>query len=187
MTDPAGAGGARARRIVLAALLLVAAPANPTGSWAEPVVPSAAPPAAEAQAPERYAVVVNPATPVSNVTLAQLRRIFRGEQQFWSGGARVVLFVQAPGTADGAVVLRRVYEMDENAFKRFWITKTFRDEVASGPKLVSTSALARRLTAQVPGAVAIIPLSAVDEGVRVLRVDGRLPDEAGYPIIGVGS
>ena len=184
MTDPAGAGGARARRFTLAALLIVA-PANPTGSWAAPVVAPAAAQAAM-QAPERYAVVVNPATPVSDVTLAQLRRIFRGEQQFWSGGARVVLFVQAEGTSDRTVVLKRVYEMDENAYKRYWIAKTFRDEVASGPKLVSTSTLARRLTAQVPGAIAVIPLSAVNESVRVLRVDGRLPDEAGYAIIGVG-
>jgi phosphate transport system substrate-binding protein len=190
MTEPAGAGGARARRFAAAALLALSVPANPAGSWAAPVVPSApvqTPPQAPPQAPERYAVVVNPATPVNDVTLAQLRRIFRGEQQFWSGGARVVLFVQAPGTPDRGVVLKRVYEMDEGAFKRFWIAKTFRDEVASGPKIVSTSALARRLTAQVPGAVSVIPLSAVDEGVRVLRVDGRLPDESGYPIVGGGQ
>ena len=33
----------------------------------------------------------------------------------------------------------------------------------------------------------IIPLSAVDESVRVLKVDGRLPDDAAYPIVGGGK
>ncbi|AHG88462.1 hypothetical protein J421_0925 [Gemmatirosa kalamazoonensis] len=173
-----------ARRLAVAALLVASAFARPAGPalGAEPGAPQAV-----VQSAERYAVVVHPSTPVSDVTLAQLRRIFRGEQQFWSGGARVVLLVQAPGTNERGVILRRVYEMDESAFKRYWIGKTFRDEVATGPKIVSTSALARRLAAAIPGAVAVIPLSAVDESVRIVRVDGHTPDDAGYPIIGGGS
>lgn len=169
MSDSSGA--ARLRRLAVAALVFVTGFVAPDG-----------PPPNGRQAGERYAVVVHPGTPVQEVTLAQLRRLFRGEQQFWPKGARVVLFVQAQGTPERALILRRVYEMDEGAFKRYWIGKTFRDEVASGPKIVSTSALARRLTSSIPGAVAVIPLGAVDESVRVLRVDGRLPDDAGYPL-----
>jgi hypothetical protein len=51
--------------------------------------------------------------------------VFLGEQQFWTGGSRVVLFVQAPGTQERSVMLRRVYRMDETEFKRYWIAKTF--------------------------------------------------------------
>lgn len=142
------------------------------------------PAAASAQGPEPYAVVVHPETRLARVSRAQLGRIFRGEQQFWPGGARVVLLVQSQGSATRAVVLRQVYAMDEEEFKRFWIAKTFRDDVASGPKLVSGDALARRITAGVPGAISVIPASAVDGSVKVLRIDGRAPGDPGYPLMG---
>lgn len=137
---------------------------------------------------EPYAVVVHAAVPVAEVTLGQLRALFRGEQATWSDGARVVPIVQAPtGSAPGAraLVLRAVYRMDEGAFKRYWIARTFRGASATGPTLVSSNALARRLTASIPGAVALVPASeAGGDGVRILRVDGRLPGEAGYALSG---
>jgi hypothetical protein len=151
-------------------------PGAPNGGASD--APAALPPG------EAYAVVVHRGTSVQDVSLAQLRRVFLGEQQFWTGGSRVVLFVQATGTSERSVMLRRLYRMDETEFKRYWIQKTFRDDVTSGPKIVSTSALARRLTATIPGAVSVIPLSAVDSTVRVVRVEGRLPDEDGYPLTG---
>jgi len=133
-----------------------------------------------------YAVVVHPSTRTTDVSMAQLRRIFLGDQQFWPNGARVVLFVQAPGGDDGArtVALRTIFRMSEAAFKRYWIEKTFRDDVASGPKIVSTPAMARRLTATIPGAVALIPAAEVDGTVKVLRVDGRVPGDDGYALTG---
>jgi len=193
MTDPDGGrrvgrpAGRPAGRRAVATVLLTAGLFHPAagGAVARPAL-SASPVAQTLQAPERYAVVVHPSTPASEVTLAQLRRIFRGEQQYWSGRERVVLFVQAPGTSERAAILRRVYDMDEGEFKRYWIGKTFRDEVTSGPKIVSTSALARRLAATVPGGVAVIPAEAVDGSVRVLRVEGRLPDDAAYPLVDGG-
>lgn len=174
---------ARSLGCLLAAILACVSIPVPPNATAEAltVAPRAVAPRA---ADEAYAVVVHPATPIADVSLSQLRRIFRGEQQFWASGARVVLFVQSPGSSERAIVLRRLYEMNETEFRRFWIAKTFRDEVATGPKIVSSSALARRLTADIPGAIAIIPLSAVDPSVRVVRVDGRAPDAEGYALVG---
>src|SRR5689334_12963431 len=121
MSDPDGAR--RAGRRSVATLLLTAGLLHPAGGGAVARAdvpngmpngtPNGVPSAQAAQAPERYAVVVHPSTPVTEVTLGQLRRIFRGEQQYWSGGGRerVVLFVQAPGTSERGLILRRVYDM----------------------------------------------------------------------------
>jgi hypothetical protein len=169
-------------RLARTALVLLFPAVAGGSAHARPTVPG--PQVVQAvQAPERYAVVVHPSTPARGVSLGQLRRIFRGEQPYWSGRERVVLFVQAPGTTARAVILRRVYAMDEGEFKRYWIGKTFRDEVASGPKIVSTSALARRLAATIPGGVAVIPVAEVDGSVRVLRVEGHLPGDEAYPLV----
>jgi hypothetical protein len=136
---------------------------------------------------EPYALIVNPALGVTNVSLAEARRIFLGEQQFWPGGGRVVLFVHAPGSAGREVALRHLYRMKDDEFRRYWIAKTFRGDVASGPKLVSTDALAKRLTASIPGAITVIRASEVDDTVKVLTVDGRAPGDAGYTLMGAGK
>jgi hypothetical protein len=129
-----------------------------------------------------FAVIVHPATPADDLSLAQLRRVFLGQQQFWPGGGRVVLFVEPPGTAEGQIVLARLYQMSESEFKRYWIAKTFRDDIATGPKIVSSPGLAKRLTATVPGAIAVIPIADVDSTVKVLRIDRRLPGATDYPL-----
>jgi hypothetical protein len=169
-------GGATARLLLaLAALVL------PATGWA---------PAPRAPAPrgDAYAVIVHPLVQTSGVTLPQLREIFLGTRHTWDDGARVVLIVQAPGTRTHTLVLRALYRMDEGAFKRYWIARTFRggdgggDGTGAGPTLVASDAMARRLTASIPGAVAVVPAGEVDRGVRVLRVDGRLPGADGYPL-----
>jgi phosphate transport system substrate-binding protein len=73
--------------------------------------------------------------------------------------------------------------MDELEFRRYWITKTFRADVTTGPKIVSSSALAKRLTALIPGAIAVVPVSAVDDSVKVLSIDGRSPEDGNYPLV----
>jgi phosphate transport system substrate-binding protein len=140
---------------------------------------------------EAYAVIANPLVPSAGVSLDELREMFLGTRRSWGNGQRVVVLVQTPGSRTRAFLLREVYHMDEAAFKRYWIARTFRSEPGNafaggggggGPTLVSSDAMARRLTASIPGAVAVVAASEVDAGVRVLRVDGRLPGADGYPL-----
>ncbi|HEV2150566.1 MAG TPA: hypothetical protein VGR37_24415 [Longimicrobiaceae bacterium] len=140
--------------------------------------------AVASQAPKGgdMAVIAHPGSGVRDVSLDRLRATFLGEQQFWPGGSRVTLLVLPPGSQSREVMLREVYRMNEAAFRRYWIAKIFRAEVSSGPKMVDGTATALRLVPLIPGAVAIIPASAVDGKVTVLRVDGRLPGESGYPL-----
>jgi phosphate transport system substrate-binding protein len=138
--------------------------------------------ATQAGSSEQFAVIVHPSTATDDLSLTQLRRVFLGQQQFWPGGSRVVLFVHPAGTAEGAVELRHLYQMSENDFKRYWIAKTFRDDVTTGPKLVSSTQMAKRLTASIPGAIAVIPTSAVDSTVKVLSIDRRRPGADDYPL-----
>ena len=91
---------------------------------------------APARAQVAVAIVVHPETPVDNLSFAELRSIFRGERQFWADGRRVTLLMRAPVADERRLVLERIYEMDEGAFREYWIGKMFRADVASGPKIV---------------------------------------------------
>jgi hypothetical protein len=168
---------------LLASLALAAGPTRPSGSRSL---------ATPAGLPEAFTVIVHPAVPAVDVSLAQLREIFLGRQRTWSDGTPVVLIVQSAATRSRAVLLRVIYRMDEGAFRRYSIAWTFGESawsvaprgVGAGPTLVSSDALARRLTATIAGAIAVVPAGEVDGGVKVLRVDGRLPGDAGYALTG---
>jgi len=128
------------------------------------------------------AVVVHPETPVSGLTLADVRQIFRGEKQYWNPNMPVVLLVRAPVARERNVVLRIIYQMSEAQFKQYWVAKIFRAETASPPKIVFSNSIANQLVAAVPGAIAFIDSREVRLGLKVVPVDGHLPGQPGYPL-----
>src|SRR5256885_13687504 len=128
------------------------------------------------------AVVVHPDTPVSNLTLAEVRKVFLGDRQYWSTNIPVVLLIRAPVARERYVVLKIIYQMSESQFKQYWIAKIFRAESATAPKVVYSNDMANQLVTAIPGAIAFIDSKDVKPGSKVVRVDGRLPGEAGYPL-----
>ena len=128
------------------------------------------------------AIVVHPATPVDELTLAELRQYFLGDRQYWTRDMPVVLLIRAPTSVERDAVLRTIYRMTEPQFKQFWIAKIFRAETATPPKIVYSSDSTNQLVEAVPGAIAFMIASEVRPGLKVLRIDGRLPGEPGYPL-----
>src|SRR6202167_2137924 len=86
---------------------------------------------AAAQA-EDVAVVVNDHNPVSKMSRAELRKIFAGEERYWSAGLPVKLFVRAPGTHE-RVALLKLLGMSESEYKQYWTVQVFRGEAQSEP------------------------------------------------------
>ncbi|MGH9859453.1 MAG: substrate-binding domain-containing protein [Candidatus Acidiferrales bacterium] len=132
--------------------------------------------------PADIAIVVHSDTPVTELTIAEVRKIFLGEQQYWSAKLPVVLLIRAPAARERDVVLRVIYEMTEPQFKRYWIAKIFRAEAATAPKTMYSNQMALELVTAVPGAIAFVDSRDVKPGVKVLRVDGHKPGEEGYPL-----
>ena len=128
------------------------------------------------------AIVVRPDLPVDNVTFAELRRLMRGDRQFWTSNLKVTLLVRAPGAHERDIVLKTIYQMSEAQFRQYWIAKVFRAEAAAGPKIVYSPEMAAELTTAIPGAVAFVDAGQIPKGLKTLRIDGRLPGEKGYPL-----
>jgi len=128
------------------------------------------------------AIVVHPDTPVTNLSLAEVRKIFRGERQYWATGLPVVLLVRAPVAHERDVVLKIIYQMSEAQFRQYWVAKIFRAESVSAPKLVYSNELAKQLVSSLQGAISFVDAREVGTGVKVVRVDGHLPGEPGYPL-----
>jgi hypothetical protein len=128
------------------------------------------------------AVVVRPDTPIDGLTLSQTRKLLLGEQQFWNPNLRVTLLLRAPAARERDVVLKVIYGMNEAEFRQYWISKMFRAETANGPKVVYSNEMATELVNVVPGSIAFVDASQVPKGLKVLKIDGKLPGQAGYPL-----
>jgi ABC-type phosphate transport system substrate-binding protein len=128
------------------------------------------------------AVVVHPDTPITNLSMAEVRKVFLGDRQYWSTNVPVVLLIRAPVARERDVVLKRIYQMSDAQFKQYWIAKIFRAESASAPKVVYSNDMANELVSAIPGAIAFIDAREVRPGAKIVRVDGKLPGEPGYQL-----
>jgi len=138
--------------------------------------------AGEVTAPSPIAIVVHKDVPVDNLTLDDLRSIFLADQQFWPDRTRITLLVRAAQSDERTIILERIYEMSETQFRQYWIAKMFRAEVPRGPKIVLSTGMALDLVVAIPGSISFTRADTVTDDVKVIRVDGMLPSDSGYPL-----
>jgi hypothetical protein len=127
------------------------------------------------------AVVVNEKNPVTNLSTPELRKLFAGEKHSWAGGVPVKLFVRAPGAYE-RVVLLKLLGMSESAYKQYWTAQVFRGEAQAEPLALFSNGMQKEALTVYPGAVALVIVQDVKPGMKVVRVDGHLPGETGYPL-----
>jgi len=72
--------------------------------------------------------------------------------------------------------------MSETEFKQYWISKLFRAEATSGPKIVYSNEMATDLVEAIPGSIAFVDAAGVPKNLKVLKIDGKLPGDRGYPL-----
>ncbi|MGH9474703.1 MAG: hypothetical protein ACRD1C_00060 [Terriglobales bacterium] len=146
---------------------------------------AAAPPPKQPAPPgarKPVAILVNPATPISNLTLAQLREIMLGNRQFWPNQQPIVLLVRAPVAPERTAVLHIIYQMSEAEFRQYWIARIFRDEAATAPKIVYSASMTNELVVAIPGSIAFLEADEVQPGSKVLTINGKRPGDKGYPL-----
>lgn len=132
--------------------------------------------------PSPIAIVVHKSTAVEGLSLEELRSIFLADQQFWPDRTRITLLLRAPQSDERDFVLNKIYQMSEAQFRQYWIAKMFRSEVPRGPKIVFSTDMTVELVVAIPGSISFIRADEVSDDVRVVRIDGKLPNEAGYPL-----
>jgi phosphate transport system substrate-binding protein len=128
------------------------------------------------------AVIVHPNNPTKALSLADLRRIFRGERLNWPNNEPVQLVIRASGAREREVVLRVVFQMTETDYKQFWLGKIFRGEAANEPVAVFSNGFGNQAVASSIGMIFCEDAKDVRGAVKVLKIDGRLPGEPGYPL-----
>ena len=138
--------------------------------------------AGEVTSSSPIAIVAHKSLPVDDLSLDDLRSIFLADQQFWPDRTRITLLVRAAQSEERTFILERIYEMSEEQFRQYWIAKMFRAEVPRGPKIVLSSGMALDLVVAIPGSISFTRADTVTDDVKVIRIDGLLPSDDGYPL-----
>lgn len=128
------------------------------------------------------AIVVHKSSGIDSLTLDELRNIFLARRQFWPDRTRITLLVRAPKSDERDFVLNSIYQMDEAQYRQYWIAKMFRAEIPRGPKIVFSGDMTLDLVTVIPGSISFIRAEEVTSDVRVLRIEGKLPADDGYPL-----
>ena len=130
----------------------------------------------------QVAVIVNPENPVDSISQADLRKIFTGEKQSWNSSLPVFPIVRAPGAWERIVLLGRVMKMSESEYKEYWVKKVYSGEAPREPLAVMSNGMQLEAVRFEKGGIALISMQDVHPGVKVLKVDGHLPGQMGYPL-----
>jgi hypothetical protein len=126
------------------------------------------------------AVIVNPRNSTDSISLATLRNIFLGTQQFWKDGTQVVPIVRAPSARERDVLLRRILRMSDTQYQQYWRKKRLAG--AREPIVVVSNGMQMQTISLESGGIALVGTSDLRDGVKVLKVGGRRPGSAAYPL-----
>ena len=142
---------ARVRSGQLDAAILHSEPEQKAGVWISGL------------AHDPIAIIVHPANPISNVTLAQLSDLFQGRTFDWTpfGGTGEVI----PVSREAEAYSRQIFEervMQTRAVTRNAVLKASAKDVID-------------FVANTPGAIGYVPLSHIDERVKAITVEGVAP------------
>lgn len=129
---------------------------------------------------ESLAIVVNRTNPVDNLSFSDLHAIFLGSRSHWSNGRLITLVMRQPGEPERKVILHDICGMNEEQFKMHFLSGLYKGEILVSPKTLDTSVGVRKFIFNVPGAIGYLRERDVDETVKVVRIDERLPGDPGY-------
>jgi len=147
-------------------------------------VPTAtAAPATRNDLRQTLAIVVNRSNPVENLSLAELRKIFLGQRIRWPNGHRVVVAMLDSGFPERDAVLREVYRMTESGYRDYFLKGRYTGDIPILPKTLSSPEILRKFVFNAPGAIGYLRASDLDSSVKVVSIDGRLPDNREYKLL----
>ncbi|NOT29704.1 MAG: hypothetical protein HOP15_04550 [Planctomycetes bacterium] len=133
---------------------------------------------------EHFAVIVNAGNPQNELSLNALRLIYLGQQRYWGSGKGIELVLNRAGSDEKKLLLSKVYDMTEAQLKKHWVELIYRNQISSPPSTYPSRETALQAVVRDPRAIALLH-STVAQGaasLKILRIDGRLPGQDGYPL-----
>jgi ABC-type phosphate transport system substrate-binding protein len=123
---------------------------------------------------KQLAIVADKVNATSNLTAAELVKIFTAHSRNWADGKSITVVMRDPTSADMQLVLRKLLNMTPEQAHAFVLAHRDAIMVADSDDAVL------RFVSTSPGAIGVVDLYSLTQDVNVVKIDGKLPVEQGY-------
>lgn len=129
------------------------------------------------------AVIVNKSNPVSDVSYNELKQISEARKQYWNNGEKIILIFKPVTSVETRTLIDMVYKIKYEEFDKYWFLKVYENKIMEFPKILNSTGTINILVSEIQGAIAFIGVDEVSKrgNIKMLRVNGKMPDEDGYP------
>jgi hypothetical protein len=131
-----------------------------------------------AAAVKNMAVVASADSKLADVALADLTKLCKGTAKAWPDGKSFVLVVKNPDSLEMHGVMQKLFGNGVDV--RVAIAKL--NETRQAVRIVDSDDDLLRAVDSTPGAIGVVDVYAINSSVKVLRIDGKLPFDVGYPL-----
>lgn len=131
------------------------------------------------------AVIVNKSNPASDVSYNDLKHILETKKQRWDNGEKIILVFKPITSNETQILINKIYKIRCEDFCQYWMLKSYNNEISEYPKMPESLSGVIALVSKIPGAVGFIGIDEVSqcsEKIKVIRVNGKMPGEDGYPL-----
>jgi len=120
------------------------------------------------------AVITDKGNGSSTISSAELLKLLKTDTPKWPDGRKITIFLRESGSPDHQLVLQKVYNLGPEDAKALLAShKTTILTLDSDESLM-------KAVSEHPGAIGFVNVYSINSGVKVLKVDGKLPFEQGY-------
>jgi hypothetical protein len=130
---------------------------------------------------KNMAVVASAGSKLADVPLAELVKYCKGSAKAWPDGKNFVIVLKNPDLPEMRVALQKLFG---GAASEVRIAIAKLNETRQTVIVVDSDDNLLHAVDTTPGAVGIVDVYSINSSVKVLRVDGKLPFDAGYALKG---
>lgn len=127
---------------------------------------------------KQLAIVSDKGNTTSNLTAAELVKIFNAHNRNWPDGRPITVVMRDPSSADMQLVLRKLFNMTPEQARTF--VEAHRDLIM----VADSDDAVLRFVSTSRGAIGVVDLYSLTQDVNVMKIDGKLPVEQGYLLRG---
>jgi hypothetical protein len=128
-----------------------------------------------------WALVASVSSKAQDIPLAELVKFCKGTQKVWPDGRNFTIVIHDPELPEMRSAVQKLFGVDAVEVKPL-VAKL--NEPRTMIKVVQSDEELMRTVEATPGAVGLVDVYAINSSVKVLRVDGKLPFDAGYALKG---
>jgi len=127
------------------------------------------------------AIITSASSKLSDVPLVDLAKLCKGTSKAWPDGRNFTIVMKNPDAPEMHGVLQKLFGATP-AEARALIAKL--NETRMTVKVVDSDEELLKIVQATPGAIGVVDVYLINSSVKVLRIDGKLPFDVGYPLKG---